>query len=757
MKRLSPMMAFILVQLLFGSQLSLSCVEEDPFPRWDDPNNGVNNVQYVNLTNPSSNWTTRFYGISFPQGSWERVTVTLRQVNLGDPWDRANAVGVNSVMILEMTTKENSTVLRNPVQTYTRDVTIYSRLFNTSAEVYWSAMPNYQGGWYCELSFTFYPGTPQMMIPEIVPALFHTTLSGTNTTSVNVTFPPNVTSAKAVLTEEGFSNEEFWFANAPPTVRDYTLDVDNTRVFDMTAYPYLNSGACLNPPNCWTLYEWNGTPPLGTGLRPQHIVDVSPFVYLLNGSRTLSFGIGNGVSYWKVSLAFLVWRNPRLDPYVLDTNWSNRTATNNQQFLESSASAHRPVPNGIEYVKASYKSWLNASFPTVTTHTIAIVSRTIMSATVTITLEQREETFHNVSRDSSGAGDVEYSLRMTNTSISVGNGQDSVRTDSYSFSSFIDGELGGRSSTDTRLWSRHTYGNYSHMGIEWECESLLWRNMTSTLGVGQDETPYLYENLSGAPFAFPAVFFVEPAYNGEIGDAETYFAFLLADYSIVNATLAVDSVSYDITGDSSFRWNTTEAYGARFSANVTAVNAINVTSFNEIRLLGTKTFLSIDFTGRMGWNLISIPQALGNNTIESVLSSIEGSYDAVRYYDAFDVADPWKTYQPFKSYGDLGVISPEMGFWINMTAATKLEVVGPLPNVTSVLLKRGWNMVGFPSLVDNYNVADLMADTGATRVEGFSSLSPYHLAELTSDYVLKQGEGYWVHVPDYVYWSVPLI
>ncbi|MFQ5910418.1 MAG: peptide-N4-asparagine amidase, partial [Thermoplasmata archaeon] len=305
-RRSYVVLAFLVAVMFTTPQASLSS-EEQPLPSSEGQINDINSVQYVNFTNPSSNWTATFTNVSFPQGSWESITLTLKLVNLGDPWDRANVVGVNSVMILEMTTKENASVLRNPVQIYTKNVTVYASLFNASAEVYWSAMSNYQDGWFCELSFAFFPGTPPMLPPEVVPAIFHTTLSTSNTTSVNVTFPPNITSAKAVLTEEGFSDEEFWFANVAPTVRDYTLDINNTRVFDITAYPYLNSGACLNPPNCFTLYEWNGTPPLGTGLRPQHFVDISPFVSLLNGTQTLTFSIGNGGSYWKVSLAFLVW------------------------------------------------------------------------------------------------------------------------------------------------------------------------------------------------------------------------------------------------------------------------------------------------------------------------------------------------------------------------------------------------------------------------------------------------------------------
>ncbi|MFQ6128811.1 MAG: peptide-N4-asparagine amidase [Thermoplasmata archaeon] len=758
---LFPILSLFIAILVITShffQISFPSEENEFFPIQKESIYEANNVQYVNFTNPSWDWNTTFTDVPFPQGSFRRITVTLKLINHGDPWDRANVVAVNSIAILEITTKENASVLRNPVQIYTRNVTEYSNLFDSSAQVYWQAMPDYNGGWFAELSFAFYPGTPPIVLPEVVPAIFmkRIGLSGDNSTSVNVTFPENITSAKAVLYEEGFSDEEFWFAGTSPYVRDFTLDINTTRVFDITAYPFLNSGACLNWPECYTLYEWNGTPPLGTGIRPPHVIDISPFVSLLNGTQKVTLSIDNGKRYWTVNLAFLVWRNPRLSPYILDTYLFNRTASNTQQLLESSATAHRFVPNGIESIQVNHTSWLNSTFPTVTAHTTKIVSRTIASPSISILIEEKEEIFHNLTRDGSGAGDVQYIISQTNTSKSLGNGQNYLRIDRKSFMSFIDGSLGGRSSVDTRLWNRYTYGNYSNLGITWERESLLWQNRTSSMGVGQDEPPYLFESLSGIAHPFPAIFFVAPAYNSRIDDIETIFDFLFADSNIINATLSLDSKSYDITNNQSFSWNTTEAYGPSFVVNATAVNIINITSYNEIFLLGTKLFFSINFTSeRIGWNFISIPLPLENKTIESVLSPIGGRYDAVYYYNAFDAIDPWKSYLTFKPYRDLSLIDSKMGFWIYITAPANLEIVGPLPNVTSIKLREGWNMVGFPSLAENYTVSDFMADTGATRVEGYADLPPYYLTELPSDYILRQGEGYWVYVPQTVDWLLP--
>jgi hypothetical protein len=748
---------FICAILTVPQLPQLSSSSGDPRLNSDDPVNDVNNVQYVNFTNPSWNWTAWFYNVSFPQGSWERIELTLTLINHGDPWDRANVVGVNSVIILEMTTKENGTVLINPVQAFTQDVTVYANLFNESATVYWSPMPNWVGDWNCSLTFAFYPGTPPFVFPEVVPAIFHRHLSASNTTSVNVTFPAGITSAKAVLIERGGNNEEFWFANVPPTIRDFTLDINGTRVFDITGFPFMNSGACLNPPNCWTLYEWNGTPPPGTGLRPHFEIDISPYVSLLNGTQPITFGIGNGGNYWKISLSFLVWRNPRLTPYILDSSTFQRSVglSGTEQYLESNSTGHRSVTNGVETIAVAYKAWLNASFP-VDTHSIGTVSRTITSSTVTVSFERREEIYHNVSRDGSGAGDVTHIIRHSNTTTSSGNGQDYVRIDNSSAFSFIDGDNGGRQSVQTRLWGDYSFGNYSSLGISWEHASMLWRNRTSNLGTGVDEPPYLYEDLSGTPRPFPAILFVEPASNSVMGDPETVFEFVFADDNIVNASLSIGNVSCDITGAKNFTWNSSAAYGPFFTANATATNVINVTSHNELLLRGTKWRFTIDFTAAdLGWRFISVPIQMADDSVENVLSSIEGKYSALRYYEAWDPGDPWKTYHTSKPYPDLLSIDSRTGFWINITAPANLDVTGPLPNVTSILLRRGWNMVGFPSLVDGYTVADLIADTGAIAVEGYADTQPYHLSELPGSHVMKQGEGYWIELPATTDWFVP--
>jgi hypothetical protein len=77
----------------------------------------------------------------------------------------------------------------------------------------------------------------------------------------------------------------------------------------------------------------------------------------------------------------------------------------------------------------------------------------------------------------------------------------------------------------------------------------------------------------------------------------------------------------------------------------------------------------------VGWNLISYPSA-APVPLPGALASIAGKYDLVYAYDAADLADPWKQYDPLAppEINDLTEMGPKRGYWIRMTEATTLVV-----------------------------------------------------------------------------------
>jgi beta propeller repeat protein/parallel beta-helix repeat protein len=158
---------------------------------------------------------------------------------------------------------------------------------------------------------------------------------------------------------------------------------------------------------------------------------------------------------------------------------------------------------------------------------------------------------------------------------------------------------------------------------------------------------------------------------------------------------------------------------------------------------------------REGWNLVSIPFETMNSSIESVLSSIDGYYDLVHTYNSYDIVH-WTTYSIYSpgQLNGLTTLNRSIGFWIHVTAGCTLIVSGVLCNNTSIALRAGWNLVGYPTLNDTMTVADAMWGTGTDRVEVFDALAPYQLKEVGPTHIMKPGEGYWIRVPVDTVWSV---
>ena len=77
---------------------------------------------------------------------------------------------------------------------------------------------------------------------------------------------------------------------------------------------------------------------------------------------------------------------------------------------------------------------------------------------------------------------------------------------------------------------------------------------------------------------------------------------------------------------------------------------------------------STDISLYTGWNLVGYPSQM-TRPISEALASIEGKYDLVYAYDAWDVEDPWKKYNvaapPFLN--DLTEMGPGWGYWIRVS------------------------------------------------------------------------------------------
>jgi hypothetical protein len=178
-----------------------------------------------------------------------------------------------------------------------------------------------------------------------------------------------------------------------------------------------------------------------------------------------------------------------------------------------------------------------------------------------------------------------------------------------------------------------------------------------------------------------------------------------------------------------------------------------ITKFN----VGNKMYL------QKGWNFISVPLIQSDTSLASVLSSINGYYDAVQWYDPNDPQDPWKHNQVYKSPGvnDLQNLNHIKGFWVHIKGPgiTTFNYSGSQPGVNQKIpLKVGWNMVGYPSLaIQNRTegLNNLLFGKEVDCIQWYDTASQtWHFMEEEDTFV--PGRGYWIHARFAANWEVQL-
>ncbi len=135
---------------------------------------------------------------------------------------------------------------------------------------------------------------------------------------------------------------------------------------------------------------------------------------------------------------------------------------------------------------------------------------------------------------------------------------------------------------------------------------------------------------------------------------------------------------------------------------------------------------------KKGWNLISIPLLLKDDSIGNILKIANLSY--VYAYDS-------GYYIPSK-------ISYFMGFWIKAENDTALKVDGNEPGNISLNLKQGWNLVGYPSLTIQ-NITEVYNQSNISVVlayenNSWKSYSPKKPTTINTMNFLYPGYGYWI-------------
>jgi len=103
-----------------------------------------------------------------------------------------------------------------------------------------------------------------------------------------------------------------------------------------------------------------------------------------------------------------------------------------------------------------------------------------------------------------------------------------------------------------------------------------------------------------------------------------------------------------------------------------------------------------------GWNFVSFPCLSTDAEVSFFLQNLS-NYQSVRYYNPNDPTDPWKSYNPgLPSWAvqDLNRISRKGAYWITVQNTTRFYMAGLLATPSLYDLVTGWNMIGYPSWIE---------------------------------------------------------
>jgi murein tripeptide amidase MpaA len=161
-----------------------------------------------------------------------------------------------------------------------------------------------------------------------------------------------------------------------------------------------------------------------------------------------------------------------------------------------------------------------------------------------------------------------------------------------------------------------------------------------------------------------------------------------------------------------------------------------------------------------GWNFISYPLLIGG-AVQDILNDAPGdgltTWDIVRWNDVNDPLDPWKIFTTFMppSLCDLPDVNNTMGLWVHVTAVGDgfLTVQGIQPVSTPIILKTGWNLVGYPSVTPRNAAVTLPGTVDGIAI--FDEFGPYQISdEALGSVTMQAGNAYWVHCTADAVWTV---
>lgn len=250
-------------------------------------------------------------------------------------------------------------------------------------------------------------------------------------------------------------------------------------------------------------------------------------------------------------------------------------------------------------------------------------------------------------------------------------------------------------------------------------------------GMGYETSTIDLGSLLGTADATPLVL----ADDGDADDTDTEDEYFVLEEGVFKLAVELDA----------------DYNNANCRVKVTVADAKGNESFDESDAdfsLGTPQTCDISL-GR-GWNLISVPYLMEDESIEAVLGDISENVAVVQYFDAN--MQSWLTYAPGNDSSTLTTIEDGKGYWIYMDEADTLTVTGSqqppagqTPPTYDVV--EGWNLIGIRSnssllaevylgsLNENYSVV-----WEYDYLSGYNAIYP----DPGSGEMMDLGEGFWL-------------
>ncbi len=176
-----------------------------------------------------------------------------------------------------------------------------------------------------------------------------------------------------------------------------------------------------------------------------------------------------------------------------------------------------------------------------------------------------------------------------------------------------------------------------------------------------------------------------------------------------------------------------------FPGNKNYLNSFDSNSFEIL-----KKSSSVNLTLLRGWNLISIPLELENNSVENVFGDIMQDVIVISGFD-----NGAKTYDPeLPQFSDLQKLKPKFGYWIKMNNSRNLSVSGFVPENKTLNLDKGWNLVSYLCEQDK-DVTDIFSNImdKIIVINGFDNGAKTYdpkIPQFSDLQKLKTKFGYWI-------------